>query len=32
VNAVYGDGRAAAGAGDANVRMSVAPEPLTEGP
>jgi glycosyl transferase family 2 len=32
VNAVYGDGRAAAGAGDANVRLSVGPEPLTEGP
>jgi hypothetical protein len=32
VNAIYGDGRAAAGAGDANVRMSVGPEPLTEGP
>ena len=32
VNVVYGDGRAAAGAGDDNVRMSVGPEPLPEGP
>jgi hypothetical protein len=32
VNVVYGDGRAAAGAGDDNVRMSVGPEPIPEGP
>ena len=32
VNVVYGDGRAAAGAGDDNVRMTVGPEPIPEGP
>jgi len=32
VNVVYGDGRAAAGAGGDDVRMSVGSEPLPEGP
>src|SRR6185295_17406598 len=32
INVVYGDGRAAAGAGDVDVRMSLGSEPLPEGP